>query len=145
MKRFKDACRRQSRDADPLDFEQEFGHKPDSILTRIERQYGAGRLPDTLRTFGMIGNAANVDPFEAIELETYHPLPRVEDFELGEWLKGMQIRNEYLSRGAHHFRRWLNKHSNGNGLRMMKRYAAFIPGPTVSALRKADMLNIYRE
>jgi hypothetical protein len=68
--RFRKDCRRQSKDADPLDFEQEFGHKSDDILTRIERQYGGGRLPESLRTFGMIGNAVSIDPFEAIEFDS---------------------------------------------------------------------------
>ncbi len=146
MARFRKDCRRQSRDADPLDFEREFGHRPDETLTRIERQYGGGRLPDTLRTFGMIGNAAEVNPFEMIELVSNHSaIPSLDNYEFGEWLKGMRLRDEAISRGMHNFRRWLNKASGGNAARMMKTYAAFMPGTGGSTLSKADILRIYRE
>jgi len=144
--RFRKDCRRQSRDADPLDFEQEFGHRPDETLTRIERQYGGGRLPDSLRTFGLIGNAASVDPFENIELNPHNQsIPRVEDYDLGEWLKGMQLRNERQARGAHNFKRWLHKVSNGNASRWMRHYAAFMPGASAHSITKSDILRVYRE
>lgn len=146
LARFRTDCRRQSLDADRLEFEQEFGHKLDDTLTRIERQYGGGKLPETLRTFGMIGNAADIDPFEMMELvSNFNAVPRVEDYEFGEWLTGMRLHDEATSRGMQNFRRWVNQQSGGNAARMMKRYAAFMPGTCGSTLTKADILRIYRE
>jgi len=144
--RFRKACRKQSRDADPLEFEREYGHKETDMLTRIERQYGGGRLRESLRTFGMIGNAAEIDPFETIELvSNQFRIPRVEDHEFGEWLKGMRLRDEAQARGMHNFRRWLNKYSNGDAARMMRTYAAFMPGSDTRAIERADIVRIYQE
>jgi hypothetical protein len=94
----------------------------------------------------MIGNAASVDPFEHIELDSATGMiPRIEDYDLGEWLKGMQLRSERLARGAHNFKRWLHKVSNGNASRWMRHYAAFIVGASVHSITKSDILRIYRE
>ena len=144
---FRKDCKKQSRDADSLEFEQEYGHKKTDMLTRIERQYGGGRLPKSLRTFGMIGNAAEVDPFDTIELISNQVgiVPREEDYEFGEWLKGMRLHDEAKVRGMQNFRRWLNSRSKGNGSRMMKRYAAFMPSSDTYTLEKADILRIYCE
>jgi hypothetical protein len=144
--RFRTSCRRQSRDADPLDFRQEYGFGPDDVLTRVERQYGGGRLPDTLRTFGMLVNAADTNPFETIELVTNHSAtPNIENCEFPEWLKGMQLRREATERGAHGFRRWLNRYSKGNAARWMKTYAAFMPETQVENICMSDILAIYRK
>jgi len=145
-KQFRTDCRRQSRENDPLDFEHEYGLSPNSTLTRIERQYGGGRLPRELPNFGSLARAADIEPFTALEIPggTFIA-PRIDDYEFGEWLKGMRLRQEATERGAHNFRRWLNLHSNGNAARWMRNYAAFLPGAALSGPTQADILKAYKE
>lgn len=144
---FRKRQRRQSRDAAPLDFAQEYGVNPQATLTRIERQYGGGRLPGTLQTFGNIARAVDMDPFDTLELNekaTYVP-PPVEDYDLGEWLKGMRLHDELQARGMHNFHRWLNYHSRGNAARIMRRYATFFPASNGSGVTKTEIVRLYRE
>lgn len=146
MMQFRKANRKQKPDADPLVFEQEYGIDSNAILTRVERQYGGGRLPREIQTFGEIARAADINPFESIELVSNAALPpRVDDRDLSDWLKGMQLRQEAISRGMHNFQRWLNKHSNGNAARMMKRYSDFMPGEESVKLKLEDLVQIYRD
>ncbi len=39
------------------------------ILTRIERQTGAGRVPSMLATVGVLKKAPDYDPFQPLKLE----------------------------------------------------------------------------
>jgi hypothetical protein len=145
-KQFLKDCRKQSKDADSLDFEQEYGISVDAVLTRVERQYGGGRLPPELPDFGSIAAAVEIDPFAALEILPGNAVPpNIKDFEFGEWLKGMQLREQAMRLGAHNFRRWLNHYSQGNGARTLRRYAAFMPWADSQSLTQADILRMYRE
>jgi len=145
-KQFRKDCRKQSKDADSLEFEQEYGISPDAVLTRAERQYGGGRLPRELPNFGAITVAADIDPFTALEILPGNGVePRIEDFEFGEWLKGMQLREQAKKRGAQNFRRWLNRYSQGNAARTLKNYAPFMPGSGSEGPTHSDILKIYRD
>ncbi|MBS1798192.1 MAG: hypothetical protein JSS95_00035 [Acidobacteria bacterium] len=146
LSRFRKAQRKQSRDADPLVFEQEYGHKETNMLTRIERQYGGGRLPKEVRTFGELHRAAEIDPFDAMMIDSAPVcLPRIEDEEFSEWLKGMALRHEAQARGKQEFCRWLNRHSKGNGARWMRRYAAYFPGSGERTPDKDSIRHTYQE
>lgn len=143
---FRKQIRKENPDADRLDFWQESGFEKDSILTRVERQYGGGRLPETVRTFSELSNAASVNPFETIELfSNHHSNPRIEDYDFSEWLIGMRLGHEFRERGMQNFRKWLNHHSNGNAARMIRRYAAFLAEDTTISFTLEQLLNTYRE
>jgi hypothetical protein len=67
---FKKMLRKQSPDSDPLDFEAEFGFSPDSVLTRVERQFGGGRIPEGIDTFSKLHRLADYNPFDTLEILT---------------------------------------------------------------------------
>jgi hypothetical protein len=50
-----------------LSFEEMFGHRDDQVLTRVERQYGGGRVPKEIGTMQQLQqNGASIDPFEPL-------------------------------------------------------------------------------
>lgn len=128
---FRKIKRKLSKDADELDFEKEFGFAEDAVVTRVERQCGGGRIPPEIERFGQLSRAADLNPFSALEItgNDRSTLPDVTECDsLNEWLSGMQVNRMIQEMGMQSFRRWLNRHSNGNGVRLLKRLHAFLPG-----------------
>lgn len=119
-----------SKEADVLNFEQEFGFPEEAVITRVERQCGGGRIPEQVDTFGHISRAASFNPFEVIEIESSgrSRLPAVGECDsVTEWAAGMYFNQMIQEQGKQTFQRWLNRESNGNGARTVKRYKAFLP------------------
>ena len=49
-------------------YEELYGHRREILLTRVERQYGGGRIPEEICTVGALyKNAASVDPFAPLQ------------------------------------------------------------------------------
>jgi hypothetical protein len=91
---FRRMLRKCSTDADPLDFEKEFGFSPDSILTRVERQFGRGRIPEVISTFGRLCRAPQFNPFDVLEItgDTGANLPAVHECDsVTEYLAGVEL------------------------------------------------------
>jgi hypothetical protein len=57
-----------NQDGDPLTFEEVFGFPENTVMSRIERQAGGGRIPEELATFGQLYHAAEYDPFSNLEI-----------------------------------------------------------------------------
>jgi hypothetical protein len=140
--------RKASLDADPLEFTQEFGLSPDAVLTRIERQFGGGRIPPELVSFGNLSNAPDFDPFSAIEITDGggDRLPSVGDCaSVTEYLCGLQV-NEWAQRiGMQQFRAWLNRNSGRNGARFLDKYARFLPNAYGNGVTSKQLYDNYRE
>ena len=140
--------RRTSPDADPLEFETEFGFAPDAVLTRVERQCGGGRVPPDLNTFGKLASAPAYNPFEPLEIisGSGSRLPSVEDCHgVSEWLCGTmlnQLANEW---GMQPLRAWLNRNSPGNAARLLEKHKAFLPKDGETDLTSVALYEIYRE
>ncbi len=125
--------RKQSKDSDPLSLEEEFGYRPDSILTRVERQIGGGRVPEELATFGsLIKNAADFDPFSALRFTDCNSArwPTKAEWSGIEYYTGLGLHAEALRLGMQKFRKQLNKQTKGNAARTTKRYSPFMPNST---------------
>lgn len=144
---FRRMMKRCSRDADPLDFEKEFGFREDAVLTRVERQFGGGRIPDAVSTFGKLIHAPEFNPFDVLEItgDTGARLPSVQECEsTTEYLAGMELYRMASEMGLQTVRRWLNKESRGNAARLLKRYHRFLPGSSTGSVTVKHLYEIYR-
>jgi hypothetical protein len=60
--------RRRNAEERLLTFEERYGHSEDEVLTRVERQYGAGRVPKQIATLRRLQeNALRFNPFESLQ------------------------------------------------------------------------------
>ena len=144
---FRKMLRRCSKDADPLDFEKEFGFHPDSTLTRVERQFGGGRIPEVISTFGKLCHAPQFDPFDVLEItgDTGANLPAVHECDsVTEYMAGRELHRMISEMGLQAARRWLNKESGGNGARMLKRFHRFLPGSEANSVTVKHIFDTYR-
>lgn len=145
---FRRMIKRSSTDADVLDFEKEFGFSPESILTRVERQLGGGRIPEEVSTFGKLCCAApTFNPFDVIEItgDTGARLPEPEECEsVTEYMAGKEFNRMVSEVGLQTTRRWLNKHTGGNGARTLKRYRRFLPGSNADSITVERIFDTYR-
>jgi len=144
---FRKMVRRCSKDAEPLDFEKQFGFQKDCVLTRVERQYGGGRIPDPLSTFGKLGNAAQFNPFDILSMtENSHAnLPTVRECNgVSEFLEGMGLHEILLEMGFQQGKKWLNVESKGNAARILKRLNRFIPGTSSDSVSIERIVEIYQ-
>lgn len=144
---FRRMVRKCSKDADPLDFEAEFGFKPDVVLTRVERQFGGGRIPEAVSTFGKLVYAPSFNPFDVLEItgDTGAHLPTVQECDsVTEYLAGMELNRMVSQMGLQSVRRWLNRASQGNGARTLKRLHRFLPGSSTGSVTVEHLFEIYR-
>jgi hypothetical protein len=124
-----DQTARRSSDAAELpSFEERFGHSPGSVLTRVERQIGGGRLPKEIDRVGKLWDLEDFDPFDRIELTVREtPEPNIEDYDVMQYLTGIGLRSKVDEIGMQETRSWLNSRSQRNASRVLKQYAEFLP------------------
>ncbi len=148
MMQFRKMERKASKDADPLDFEREFGFGPDAVLTRVERQFGGCRIPKGIATFGDLSNAVDFNPFDVLVItgERSSRLPSVEECEsVTDYLAGLQLHQKVTTEGLQPTRRWLNVKSGGNGARLLKRLERFLPGSNADSMTAQRIFETYQE
>jgi hypothetical protein len=68
MVQFRRMLRRANKDADPLDFEREFGVKETDVQTRVERQCGGSRIPLQLAKLRDLHRTPDFNPFVPLEI-----------------------------------------------------------------------------
>ncbi len=145
---FRRMCRQASKDSDTLEFEKEFGFSTNSVLTRVERQFGGGRIPEPLSTFGQLANAAAYNPFDILEItgDTGASLPTVQECgSVTEYLAGKELHRMVSESGLQSTRRWLNAQTTGNGARTLKHYHRFLPGSDADSLSVERICKIFQE
>jgi hypothetical protein len=141
-------CRKASRDAEPPDFEREFGYPANAVVTRFERQCRGRSVPETLGSFGKLPNAPEHDPFDVVEIvSSGEPtLPGIEECESPtEYFVGIGLHTKSNEMGMQQFRPWLNRVTTGNGARTMRRYERFFPSGEGSLLTREQLYKTYRE
>jgi hypothetical protein len=145
---FRRLCRKASKDADPLDFEREFGYPPDAVVTRFERQCRGQGVPEVLNSFAKLVHAPEFNPFDPVEIESSEEtaLPTIEECDTpSEYFIGRGMNQQCNEMGMQRFRPWLNKKTGGNAARMMKRYSRFFPGDGETMLTRDQLNETYRE
>lgn len=146
-----DFCKRSrkvSPDAEPLDFQKEYGFLPDTVMTRVERQIGGGRIPDQLSNFGsLVREAPNFNPFAPLEIVggSSCSMPGLDDCEFIEWLVGTRLNELRDEWGMQQLRSVMNRKTKGNASRILERYDRFLPSEQVAAVTADKLSEIYRE
>jgi len=109
-------------------FEDMYGCPRNSILTRVERQIGGGRLPPQLDTVKKLRFASSFNPFERLRFVAgCENEPQPSDYRSDVYRRGIQIRQEILEQGLQRVRYMLNEQSMGNADRILSTVADFIP------------------
>jgi hypothetical protein len=139
--------RKRSFDSEELTLESAFGVSESATITRIERQFGGGRIPEEIDCFGKLGRLPDYDPFTNIEIlngSAAH-VPTIKECGFDTWITGTFLRERQDEMGLQQFRRWLNANSGGNGARYRKKYSPFLE-PAYDARFTSDTLfEMYRE
>lgn len=137
-----------STDAEIPSFDEVYGCPDSSIVTRVERQIGAGRVPPMLASVRALPSASEFNPFERIQILSGGKAdPKPEDYRLTDYLTGRGLRQMISEKGMQGTRSFINKHSKENASRLLQRYSEFIPAddPSQLALTAARLFEIYRE
>jgi hypothetical protein len=142
--RYPEFLKRASRDAEPPTFEECFGFPRGSIMTRIERQAGGGRLPIELRKFSDLQNAAEYDPFSSIEIvPSVFPIPDVRKCGEAELVKILGVHTLVQRLGLQNARAMLN--INGNAARTLRPYYEFQRDIEDASFSREDIVQSYRQ
>ena len=130
-----------------LTLKSEFGVSDSATITRIERQFGGGRLPDGIGCFGKLPLLPDYDPFTNIEIinggAAY--VPTVKECGFDTWLTGTHLRQLQDEMGLQQFRRWLNVNAQGNGARYRKKYSSFLEPWFDARVTSKTLFEVYRE
>jgi hypothetical protein len=143
---FRRMQRRQNMDAEPLEFEKEFGFKDTDTLTRVERQCGGARIPVELQTFGSLHRAPDYNPFQTLEIVSsgLPTLPTPEECEGIDYFKGLGMHYKSKEIGMQEFRKLLNRQSDGNAARTIQKYRRFFPDGREKSISNREIFEVYR-
>jgi hypothetical protein len=139
--------RRQSFDSDEITLKSEFGVSEQATITRVERQFGGGRIPAPIDCFGKLLHLPEFNPFDNIEIAngTGATLPTIKECGLDTWLSGTRLRELKGEMGAQQFDRWLSAKSTGNAARYRKKYSSFLQPDADNLLTAQTVFEVYRE
>ncbi len=136
--------KRASRDAEPPTFEECFGFPENSVMTRIERQAGGGKLPRELRTFSDLKYAADYDPFTSVEIvPSVFPIPDIRKYGEAELVKVLGVHALVVRLGLQNARAMLNV--NGNAARILQPYYEFQRDIEGAQFSREQIVQSYRE
>lgn len=138
--------RKRSIDSDGLTLKSEFGVSESATITRIERQFGGGRLPDGIGSFGKLARLPDYDPFTNIEIvngSAAH-IPTLKECGFDTWITGTHLRQLQDEMGMQQFRRWLDANSGGNGARYRKKYSPFLEPEFDARVTSETIFEVYR-
>jgi hypothetical protein len=113
-------------------------------LTRVEHQYGGGRIPQELETLGNLRDKAlNINPFEPLEFSAtgYAPIP--DDLGGSPFLKTLGMRTLVADRGLQGAMAELNHRTGGKAKRLLRS----IPGYSDEdePVKFPDLVTKYRQ
>jgi hypothetical protein len=139
--------RKLSPDAHKLTLECEFGVSESDTITRIERQFGGGRIPMQIDSVGKLSGLPDFNPFTNIEIVNGSAagIPSLKECGLDTWLTGTRLRGLRDKMGIQQFNRWLNANSAGNGARYRKTYSTFLEPKFDGIVTSATLFEVYRD
>ena len=120
--------RKRSCGADELTLQSEYGISENATITRIERQFGGGRVPYQIDRIGKLVSLPDFDPFTNIVFRDHSgaSIPTVTECGLYTWLVGTRLVELQNEMGEQQFHRFLSTHSEGNAARIRKTYRDFL-------------------
>lgn len=110
--------------------EELFGYPEEGpVVTRVERQYGGGRIPEELGLLAVLRNRIHfLNPFVPLEfLSGGVAEPNPDDYDAMTYAAGIGIRKIIEERGMHRTRQLLNRQSRGNAARILRKLFDFLP------------------
>jgi len=128
LSRYKQLLRHANPDAEPPAFEEIYGYSQHAVLTRVERQMAAGRVPTPVDTVRKLRNSKAFNPFDRLKIVSsseYAQKPQSPRRDVYE--RGMQVQELIKGQGLHRARYALNEQSRGNADRILQTLEAFIP------------------
>jgi hypothetical protein len=139
---------------EPSSFEELYGHGPDEVITRVERQVGARDLDKlgliSLRALRL--SAELLNPFEKmVFFENRDPDPRIEDWGFIDWHCGMDLRRRVEMFGIAEVEREMKAQLHKNFHRTRKKFDPFlrltsnVVGIDSKRLRDAYASSTYRQ
>ena len=139
--------RKRSFDAKEATLKSEFGISDQATITRVERQFGGGRIPQEIDAFGKLAKLPNFDPFANIVITngTAASVPTIRECRFETWITGTFLRERQDEMGRQQFNRWLNLYSKGNGARYRDTYSAFLDAGLDDRLTTDTLFAVYRE
>lgn len=139
--------RKRGCDPEELTLMSEFGVSDRATITRVERQFGGGPIPQVIDAFGKLAKLPDFNPFTNIEVinGTGATVPTINECGFDEWIKGTFLRERQDEMGRQQFTRWLNVNSVGNAARYRKKYAAFLEPHLDDRLTSDILFFAYRE
>jgi hypothetical protein len=137
---------RKRSDADKLTLQSAFGIPENETITRIERQFGGGRIPFQIDCLGKLPTLSAFNPFTNIEIVNGSGagIPTIAECGFDVWVTGTRLRELRDEMGAQQFNRWLNVNSTGNGARYRKRYAQFLEPDFDGQVTSDTLFEVYR-
>jgi len=142
------------------DFHSSYGVWPDTVLTRVERQIGGGKVAQQITIkgtteaahVGTLGElrryAPEFNPFSNLELSQAALPPQPGDFsDINQYMAVMWARVVIPEWGMHAFRQFLNQYTNRNANRWFKRHGNWLPDSSVSAasITSGELYECYRD
>jgi hypothetical protein len=109
-------------------FEEKYGYPETGfVLTRVERQIAAGRVPKAIGKIGRLRQLPEFNPFDRLELLRSSGFePNISDFGM-KYFTGLGLRARAEEIGVHRLRSLVNEISSGNASRVFRDYAPFLP------------------
>lgn len=141
-------ARRASRDAELLTFEQAFQIPMCSVLTRVERQIGGGRIPAQFGTIGKLKELPEFDPFANVKiLAGIEAQPNENDYAPSTYWAGMWLRKMVHENGLQRTEEIMRMRFGSNYARNRERYADFlaVSSEGCTGISKDRLTEIYKD
>lgn len=144
----RDNLARKRNGEEPLSFQERWNYDPHSIITRIERQYGGGKISE----FGKLAQLRTAKPFASMALmsngKTEAELEaRAGDVE--ERLAGKMIRRMAEEKGVQFTRAWIRAAAGKNAYRTWKRFEPWARcesgGVTIDAVHSLYLASLEKQ
>jgi hypothetical protein len=127
-------------------FQDISGHEGSVVVTRVERQLRGRAIPDEIATLGLLmQNAADFNPFDhLVVMSSGKPEPNPDDYDLGDYLRGIGARALIDRSGLAEFRKFVNLRSKNNAAKVFRQIKDFLP-VDVDDFAMPDLTNLYQQ
>jgi len=125
-------------------FEEVFGVPEQGyVLTRVERQYGGGKIPEEVSTVEQLRRLEHLEPFKPLGIVDGGLIePKAEDYSFETYLAGMQLRQMARELGMQAVAKHITRHSKGNTKWAYEKFKDFLPVEHTSEMVNTDYLNV---
>jgi hypothetical protein len=128
-----------------LTFEEQYGHSENEILTRVERQYGGGRVPKQITNLERLQeNAISLNPFDPLRfLPITISEQSVDELDGDAFIKGQGILRLIETRGYHEAKRLIDHKTCRNADRLLAQLTRSTSSDRTGA--QPDLCGIFRQ